>query len=58
MVWIIAVFSPIGINRWTLSHQLKELPVQQLRQFAEGCGGEEGIYPPGFVQLVLQNEFI
>jgi hypothetical protein len=29
-------------SRWTLSHQLKELPVQQLGQFAEVFGGEDG----------------
>jgi hypothetical protein len=29
-------------SRWTLSHQLKELPVQQLRQFADVFGGKDG----------------
>jgi hypothetical protein len=32
--------------------------VQQLRHFAEVFGGEEGIYQPGFVQQILQKDFI
>jgi hypothetical protein len=40
---VVVLFSPIGINRWTLSHQLKGmLPVQRLGQFAKVFGGEDG----------------